>query len=758
MKPRSSPEARLANLQKKAKDAGGKLLTQEYLGSKAFYEWQCAKGHIWKATPNGQGKTRWCRECGFAERAKKKTLTTNEVNLRLGVRGVKLAGEYDPKTKIQKCICLVCNKPTSASFTRIPKGYGCKACLKKIQPVYRQKKIESITPELEGYQVSLLVPYLGVSKPMLFKCNKCGQEFTRTIDNLRRSKGHICKDSNETLVLKAESYLASLNFSFGSRPSSLDKPCSIVCGQCGAKTKVKFATFKKMKVKCNNCSDEKNLARIRARAEVKGGELLSREYKGVKSKYQFKCALGHIWLAVPLGNSWCPKCAGKGKGIDDIRSMAKKRGGQLLSDKFIGVDKKYDFKCSVGHSFSMTFSKMQGGQWCSICSKGSKSEELVRIVMEQIFGHEFKRVRPNWLKNDLNVPMELDGYAHDLKMAFEYQGRQHYETMAFLVDQDLVRIQKNDKLKAKICKARGISLFIFTHEHNYRKFPQIAFEQAKKFGIPVEDFDFEQEIDFDRAYIRTNKLEELRERMATKSLKLLSKKWLGVEHYYKVECQVCKQSYEVAGTAFMGRKINGCRFCQLKKNFNKSTLSIEVPINFARKHKGILLDKEYKNMHTPMNWRCQKGHEFSARFNNMVRRNEFCPICEGRLVKNQFNQVTAKKKFLEFGLLLEGEFNGVGIAVKTRCQKCKNLNSSRLNSILKGSPPCLFCAGRRIDEKTAFAILKKNGLKPIGKYVNTYTPIQCKCITCDQVKDFKVLDVKANTRGCSHRIPKSKNI
>ena len=754
MKPDSTPEARLATLKKRAKDAGGKLLTQEYLGSKGFYEWQCAKGHIWKATPSGQGKTRWCRECGFAERAKKKTLSTEEVNLRLGVRGVKLAGEYDPRVKIQKCICLVCNKSTTASFSRTPKGYGCRACLRKIQPTYKRKKIEVITPELERLKVSLLVPYIGVSKPMLFKCNKCDVEFSRSVDNLRRSNGHICKDSKETLILHAEEYLSSVNFSFGTRPTSLDKPLSIVCKKCGVRNKILLSSFKKMKTKCRNCSDEKSLARIRARAEEKGGELLSRKYIGVKSKYQFKCALGHEWLAIPLGNSWCPMCAGKGKGIDDIRSMAEKRGGKLLSDTFIGVDKKYDFKCSVGHSFSMTFSKMQGGQWCSICSKGSKSEELVRVVMEQIFGHEFKRVRPSWLKNDLNVPMELDGYSQDLKIAFEYQGRQHYETMFFLVDQDLKRIQKNDKLKAKICKDRGVSLFIFTHEQNYRKFPQIAFEQAQKFGISVDRYDFKQEIDFDRAYIRTDKLEELRERTASKSLKLLSKKWLGVEHFYKVECQVCKQSYEVAGTAFMGRKINGCRFCYLKKNFNKSTLSIEIPIAFAKKHKGKLLDSEYKNMHAPMNWRCHKGHEFTARFNNMVRRDEFCPTCEGRPVKNLFNHETATAKFLEFGLILEGEFKGVGLAVKTRCKKCKNSNSSRLNVILKGSPPCLFCAGRRLDEKTALAILKKHGLKPLGEYVNSYTPILCRCLSCRLEKSYKVLDVKANARGCSHRTKK----
>lgn len=750
MKPENTPEARLANLQKRAEDAGGSLLSTEYLGSTAYYVWKCAEGHIWEATPTGQGKTRWCPKCGFATRAKKKTQTTEEVNLRLSVRGVKLAGEYDPRLKIQKCICLVCNKPTTTSFTRIPKGYGCKACLRKIQPTYRRKKIDDIMSELEKYQVTLIDDYIGVSKPMLFRCDVCKIDFTTKIDYLRRYKKHGCKESKDEIALRLKKYFSDLDFTLISPPTTFDMPCSIVCNKCGKKAKILISAFRKMKTKCINCSDLAKLEAIRKMADSKGGQLLSKKFIGKNKKYEFKCAQGHIWSAIPSG-SWCGKCKGQGKGIEDIRSIAEKRGGQLLSEVFIGVDKKYDFKCSVGHSFTMTFAKMQSGQWCSICSKGSKSEELVRVVMEQIFGSKFKRVRPSWLKNDRNVPMELDGYSQDLKIAFEYQGRQHYEVLNFLVDQDLKRIQKNDKLKAKICKERGVSLFIFTHEQNYRQFPKIALDQAKKFGIPIEDYDFDQDIDYDRAYIRTDKLEELRERTASKSLKLLSKKWLGVEHYYKVECQVCENAYEVAGTAFMGRKINGCRFCYLKKNSNKSTLSIEIPIEFAKKHKGKLLDTEYKNMHSPMNWRCSKGHEFTARFNNMVRRDEFCAICEGRPTKNQFNQVTATKKFLEYGLILEGEFKGVGIATKTTCKKCKNTNSSRLNAIMKGSPPCLFCAGRRIDEKTAITILRKHGLKPLGEYVNSYTPIMCKCLSCGLEKTYKVLDVKATARGCSHK-------
>lgn len=753
MKPENTPEARLANLQKRAEEAGGSLLSTEYLGSTAFYVWKCSKGHIWEATPTGQGKTRWCPKCGFATRSRKKTQTTEEVNLRLSVRGVKLAGEYDPKLKIQRCICLVCDKPTTASFARIPKGYGCKACLREIQPTYRRKKIDVILSELEKYEVTLLGAYTGVSKPMLFKCNKCQVEFNRSLDSLRVQKKHACKDSKEVMLLRAEEYFTSQDFTLTSRPASLDKPCAIVCNRCGIQRKILFATFKKLKLRCKNCSDISKLERIKSMAEAKGGELLSKKYTGYKSKYKFKCSKGHIWLAVPIG-TWCPKCVGQGKGIEDIKTLAEKRGGKLLSSTFIGVDKKYDFKCSLGHSFTMTFAKMQSGQWCSICSKGSKSEELVRVVMEQIFMTEFKRVRPSWLRNDLNSPMELDGYSQELNIAFEYQGRQHYESMAFLVDQDLKRIQKNDRLKAKICKERGVSLFIFTHEESYRNFPKIALAQAKKFGLPIEQFDFTQNIDFDRAYIRTDKLDELISRAATKGIKVLSKKWLGVEHYYKVECQVCLNRYEVVGSAFMSSKINGCRFCTLKQNFNKSTLTIDVPSAYAKKHKGKLLDSEYRNMHTTMNWECKKGHQFKARFNNLVRTNQFCPTCEGRTVQNQFDQESATKKFREFDLDLLGEFKGLVIAVPTKCRKCKNINSSRLSAVIKGSPPCLYCSGQRIDQKTAFAILKSYGLKPLGKYVNTSTPILCQCLACGSKKSYKVLSVKSDARGCVHKSKK----
>ena len=46
---------------------------------------------------------------------------------------------------------------------------------------------------------------------------------------------------------------------------------------------------------------------------------------------------------------------------------------------------------------------------------------------EKIYNKKFAKCKPLWLKNQRGSQLELDGYNDELKIAFEYQGRQHYE-------------------------------------------------------------------------------------------------------------------------------------------------------------------------------------------------------------------------------------------------------------------------------------------------------------------------------------------
>jgi hypothetical protein len=374
---------------------------------------------------------------------------------------------------------------------------------------------------------------------------------------------------------------------------------------------------------------------LRIFAEERGGKLLEKSYLGFKKKHKWRCSVGHEWRAIPSKKSWCPDCAGRNKSISDIKKIVRARRGKLITEQFLGVTGKYQVTCSRGHSFSISFSKMSQGQWCSICSKGSKSEELVRATMEQIFLAPFVRIRPNWLKNDLGFNMELDGFNEELSIAFEYQGKQHYEHADYLKDHDWVRTRKNDQLKARICKQRGIKLFYFDYTQNYKDFPKIAIRQAKEFKLLPGDFKLVKPVDFEKAYIKEDRLFELKYRAGQRNIEILSKNWIGTTAKYQVRCKVCFQKYEVAGTAFMGKKINRCRFCVRGANFNPNTLDISRVREYALVRGGELLSSTYKSMHSPLRWKCSKEHEFMAAFNNLTRRNQFCPICEGRSVRRK---------------------------------------------------------------------------------------------------------------------------
>lgn len=89
-------------------------------------------------------------------------------------------------------------------------------------------------------------------------------------------------------------------------------------------------------------------------------------------------------------------------------------------------------------------------------------EEQCRFVFEDIFkGFEFKKIRPNWLKNPTtNRNMELDGYNETLKLAFEYNGYQHYifPNKFHRRREDFLAQKERDLLKLELCNRAGIYL------------------------------------------------------------------------------------------------------------------------------------------------------------------------------------------------------------------------------------------------------------------------------------------------------------
>ena len=185
----------------------------------------------------------------------------------------------------------------------------------------------------------------------------------------------------------------------------------------------------------------------------------------------------------------CSKCAKKELSkrtrmdIDELVSKLKKVHGDKydysdLIKNYTGMNKckhrdenfdrqnrskKYTVVCKEHGPFETTMHKhLYRGHGCPDCNPTvSHGEKVVRKIFEKIYdGHKFKKIRPDWLRNpQTNCKLELDGYNEELKIAFEYNGIQHYEPVKlFGGEENFLKIKQRDDAKRILCKEKGVQL------------------------------------------------------------------------------------------------------------------------------------------------------------------------------------------------------------------------------------------------------------------------------------------------------------
>ena len=246
---------------------------------------------------------------------------------------------------------------------------------------------------------------------------------------------------------------------------------------------------------CPECYRERQTHTIEFMQETaakKNGKCISESYSGSESYLFWKCEEGHEWKAKPknvLGGSWCPTCAIEKKrlGIEKMKSLAVLRGGLCLSKQYRSRKHQLSWKCQNGHEWKATPETILKEGWCPTCSQEFYfSEEICRTVFEQIFNAKFPNLRPKWLENSIGNRLELDGYCAELKIAFEYQGRQHFEIGFFGSTQLELDAQKSrDAEKKEICEANGVQLFIIHFSEDLRNLPNLIQEEFVKCNLDI---------------------------------------------------------------------------------------------------------------------------------------------------------------------------------------------------------------------------------------------------------------------------------
>lgn len=221
---------------------------------------------------------------------------------------------------------------------------------------------------------------------------------------------------------------------------------------------------------CPRCSHKErvSIAQIHVLAKSRGGECLSTACKTVDTnKLLWKCnRCGNVWEATTDNikqGTWCPKCAKvKKRTLEEMKAVARERDGLCLSKEYLNCWSDLLWKCNVcSNEWKATGNNVLRGTWCPYCPR--PSESLCRKIFEELFGVNFPKRRPLWLKNHkTGGRMELDGYNEQLKIAFEYNGLQHYDVLDMFhrsVD-DLERSVQRDILKQRLCTENAVRLIV----------------------------------------------------------------------------------------------------------------------------------------------------------------------------------------------------------------------------------------------------------------------------------------------------------
>ena len=210
-------------------------------------------------------------------------------------------------------------------------------------------------------------------------------------------------------------------------------------------------------------------------AELKEGKCLSAEYKGIMEKVKWMCKEGHIWETtlntVKNGKCWCPYCAQcVSLGLEKCKEIAQQRGGECLSTEYKNINTKMLWKCKKGHTWEARFNNIKNyGGWCPYC-QWMRSEESCRKIFETLYNFRFPKARPKFLKG-----LELDGFNNDYQIAFEYQGKQHYEFIPYFHQtvEKFEKLVQRDKIKKKLCEKHNISLIYIPYKFTYNTVEQM---------------------------------------------------------------------------------------------------------------------------------------------------------------------------------------------------------------------------------------------------------------------------------------------
>jgi hypothetical protein len=347
-------------------------------------------------------------------------------------------------------------------------------------------------------------------------------------------------------------------------------------------------------------------------ALLKNGKCLSKEFIDQYAPLKWMCKKGHTWDAgyymIQRGR-WCPQCIRdviKEEYLEEIKQIAKSKGGKCLSDVYENNHTHLKFQCKNGHVWMAKSNNIKTGWWCPQCSGNAKRTlKEFQEVAKQKGGKCLSTVY-------VNIDTKL-----------KWQCGEGHEWMATPYSVE----------KKSWC-------------------PFCAWKEAGKH--------FKQHEGILKYHIK-----DMQKFAADKGGKCLSDKYINSSSPLLWQCSEGHKWKTRSSKIIMGQ---WCRICGNKQAGKKKILDYKVYQKLAKKHDGQLLtpEKNYVNGNTPMKWQCKFGHIFTTKPAYIKNSDSWCPTCAGKNIYSIKTMVEFAK--LHEGKCLSSKYVSTHTKLKWQCK------------------------------------------------------------------------------------------
>lgn len=321
--------------------------------------------------------------------------------------------------------------------------------------------------------------YTNANTRMSWKCSTCLHEWRTTYNNFRRAAGcPRCNGTAKYTLEEIQELVKKRGFELlDTKYVKSTIPMTWKCFTCSYQWQTALGNITRSADKgCPACKKHRSIYKIEEVHEIckrKNLTCLENKYTHGNIKMKFKCnKCEREWETTfrsIVQNIGCLKCTFNEKmklNIAHVNNILKDRNIVCLDKKYINAKTPLTFQCCICTNYWTTpFNHIKySNSGCPHCAS-YRSERICRELFQSFIGYNFPKKRPKFLKG-----LELDGFCTELKLAFEYQGQQHFEYVPYFHREKdaLANQQERDQRKRDLCKDNDIILIEVPYQYDHK--------------------------------------------------------------------------------------------------------------------------------------------------------------------------------------------------------------------------------------------------------------------------------------------------